>query len=267
MFDARVGLSIPGPDGQGVATLEEALADPAILERMDLPSQSPYFTSRASLLASPTKIGVLLDSSPGFFAPRMRLLQRELSGKNRTILYCDAALERDHFASVLGPWCGEVKLWPIPMSVINQLFTRPQFTESTKQTLLLFRPEFPLVFARIKQLRGELREAVEAYVSFRLIENLTQVDSKHKTVRKEIKDALDIYATNYLALCATGAQQPGSGQEDASEVGGDGTLGRAGSRKPAPEVLYVRLGCPRQPGPDLRVAGRLPLGHRALRSI
>ena len=208
LFDARIGLPIPGPDGQGVATLEEALADPAILERMDLPSQSPYFTSLASLLASPTKIGVLLDSSPGFFAPKMRLLQRELTGKNRTILYCDAALERDHFASVLGPWCGEVKLWAIPMSVINQLFTRPQFTESTKQTLLLFRPEFPLVFARIKQLRGELREAVEAYVSFRLIENLTQIDSKDKIIRKEIKDALDVYATNYLALAQLELNNP-----------------------------------------------------------
>ena len=200
LFDARVGLPIPGPDGQGVATLEEALADPAILERMDLPSQSPYFTSRASLLASPTKIGVLLDSSLGVFAPKMRLLERELTGKNRTILYRDAAEERDHFASVLGPWCGEVRLWAIPMSVLNQLFTSPQFTESTKQSLLLFRPEFPLVFARLKQLRGELREAVEAYVSFRLIENLTQVDSKDKVIRKEIRDALDVYATNYLAL-------------------------------------------------------------------
>jgi hypothetical protein len=200
LFDARVGLPVPGPGRQSVATLEEALADPAILEQMNLPGQSPYFTSRASLLASRTKIGVLIDSSPGFFAPKMRLLQLELTGKNRTILYRDAAEERDHFATVLGPWCGEVKLWAIPMSVITQLFASPQFTESTMQTLVLFRPEFPLVFARIKQLRGDLREAVEAYVSFRLIENLTQVDNKDRLIRKEIKDALDIYATNYLAL-------------------------------------------------------------------
>ena len=59
LFDARVGLPVPGPDGQGVATLNQALADPAILERMDLPGQSPYGTSRASLLASPSRIGIL----------------------------------------------------------------------------------------------------------------------------------------------------------------------------------------------------------------
>ena len=91
LFDARLGLEIPGPDGTGVATLDQALADPAILERMNLPGLSPYGTSRASLLGSPTKIGILIDSSPGYFSPKMKLLQGELSGKHRTILYSDPA--------------------------------------------------------------------------------------------------------------------------------------------------------------------------------
>ena len=61
-----------GPAAKGVATLDQAMADPAILERMNLPGQSPYGTSRASLLASPTKIGILIDSSQGFFSPKMK---------------------------------------------------------------------------------------------------------------------------------------------------------------------------------------------------
>src|SRR4029077_18018825 len=76
LFDARLGLEIPGPDGTGVATLEQALADPAILERMNLPGLSPYGTSRASLLGSRTKIGILIDSSTGYFLPKMKLLER-----------------------------------------------------------------------------------------------------------------------------------------------------------------------------------------------
>ena len=80
LFDARVGLEIPGPDGTGVATLADALADAAVLERMNLPGHSPYGTSRASLLGSRTKIGILFDSSPGYFSPKMKLLQRELTG-------------------------------------------------------------------------------------------------------------------------------------------------------------------------------------------
>ena len=100
LFDARLGLEIPGPDSEGVATLEEALADPVILERMNLPGLAPG-TSRASLLSSPTKIGILIDSSPGYSSPKMKLLQAELSGKHRTILYRDPADERDQFARAL----------------------------------------------------------------------------------------------------------------------------------------------------------------------
>jgi hypothetical protein len=200
LFDARVGLPIPGPDGQGVATLDQALADPAILERMDLPGQSPYGTSMASLLASPSRIGILIDSSQGLLSPKMKLLQRELAGKNRTILYRDPSEQCDHFVQVLGDRCGEVKLWGIPLEVETQLFTRSEFVQSSMQSLVLFRPEFPLVVARIKHLRGDLSGAVQEYVSFRLAENLPQVINKKKVIPKEIQDGLDVYATNYLAL-------------------------------------------------------------------
>jgi hypothetical protein len=200
LFDARVGLPIPGPDGQGVATLDQALADPAILERMDLPGQSPYGTSMASLLASPSRIGILIDSSQGLLSPKMKLLQRELAGKNRTILYRDPSEQCDHFVQVLGDRCGEVKLWGIPLEVETQLFTRSEFVQSSMQSLVLFRPEFPLIVARIKHLRGDLSGAVQEYVSFRLAENLPQVINKKKVIPKEIQDGLDVYATNYLAL-------------------------------------------------------------------
>jgi hypothetical protein len=200
LFDARVGLPIPSADGKGVATLDQALADPAILERMDLPGQSAYGTSRASLLSSPTKIGVMLDSSPGFFSPKMRMLQRELSGKNRTILYRDPLEQRDHFVRVLGNRCGEVKLWPVPAQVMTQLFTNAQFTASTQQSQPLLGPEFPLLYARIKQLRGDVAYSVKEYVAFRLMENLPQVDNKKLMIPREVQQGLDVYATNYLAL-------------------------------------------------------------------
>jgi hypothetical protein len=200
LFDARVGLAVPGPDGVGVATLNQALADPAILERMNLPGQSPYGTSRASLLASPSRISILTESSQGTISPRMRLLQRELAGKYRTILYRDPSDQSEHFAQVLGNRCGQIKLWNFPLFVETELFRSGQFVQSTLQTLLLFRPEFPLIAARVKQLRGDLAPAIQEYVSFRLAENLARVNNKNKPISKEIRDGLNIYATNYLAL-------------------------------------------------------------------
>ncbi len=167
LFDARVGLEIPGPGGVGVATLDQAMSDPAILERMNLPGQSPYGTSRASLLGSPTKIGILLESTLGYFSPKMKMLQNELAGEYRTILYRDPAEQREHFAQVLGEHAGEIKLWNLPLEVERRLFTDAQFVASIQQSLSYFRREFPLIFARVKQLRGDLDGAINDYVTLR----------------------------------------------------------------------------------------------------
>jgi hypothetical protein len=200
LFDARLGLEIPGPGGKGVATLDEALADASILERMNLPGLSPYGTSRASLLGSPTKIGILIDSSTGYFSPKMKLLERELVGKDRTILYRDPAEQRDHFVAVLGDRCGGVTLWALPLEVENRLFHDQQYVKSIQSSLFLFRPEFPLVYARVRQLRGETKQAIEDYVKFRFAENLPVVLNKRLVIPQEIQDGLDVFATYYLAL-------------------------------------------------------------------
>jgi hypothetical protein len=200
LFDARLGHEIPGPDGTGVATLDQALADPAILERMNLPGLMPYGTSRASLLGSPSKIGILIDSSPGYFSPKMKLLQSELSGKHRTILYRDPASQRDHFASVLGDRAGLISLWTIPLEVDTRLFNDAQFVASIQASLFLFQSQFPLIYARVKHLRGEFDEAVEDYVTLRVAENIPFVNDKKHLIPKEVQDGLQIYATYFLAL-------------------------------------------------------------------
>jgi hypothetical protein len=200
LFDARLGLEIPGPDGTGVATLEDAMSDPAVLERMNLPGQSPYGTSLASLVGSTTKIGILLDSSRGYFSPKMKLLQRELGGEYRTILFRDPAEEREHFAQVLGSKAGQIKLWSLPFEVETRLFTDGQFVAAIQKSLFLFQREYPLIYARVKQLRGDLEGAVNDYVTLRFKENAPLVTNKHAAIGKDVQAGLDAYATYYLAL-------------------------------------------------------------------
>jgi hypothetical protein len=200
LFDARLGLEVPGPDGTGVATLEHAMSDPAVLERMNLPGQSPYGTSRASLLGSPTKIGILIDSSRGYYSPKMKLLQRELSGEYRTILFRDPAEHRDHFAQVLGRNAGEIKLWSLPYEVETRLFTDGNFVASIQLSLFLFKREYPLIYARVKQLRGDLEGAINDYVALRFKENAPLVNNKFAVISNDVQAGLDAYATYYLAL-------------------------------------------------------------------
>jgi len=200
LFDARIGLPVPDAKGNGVATLDQALSDPLILDRLDLPGQSPYPVSRASLLASPSKIGVLLDSSFGYFAPRMRLLQRSLSGKDLTVLYRDPAEQRDRWAEALGPRKGNVGLWDLPVTVETMLFNSAEFVRSTQQSLFFFQPQMPLLYARMKQLRGETTEAIEDYVNFRFATNATLTDKK-TPMPADIQKVLDTYATYFLGTC------------------------------------------------------------------
>jgi hypothetical protein len=201
LFDVRLGLPIPDARGDGVATLEEAMTDPVVLDRMNLhlPDQPPYPT-RAELLASPTKIAILLDSSPRYFSPRLKLLQQSLSGKHLTILYRDPAEQRDRFVEALGDRLGAVSLWELPVTVETLLFTNPQFVESSKAALMLFRPELPLLYARMKQLRGEIPEAVNDYVALRLKEDAKMTDQK-TPIPREIQQALDVFATYFLGMC------------------------------------------------------------------
>ncbi|WP_165064833.1 tetratricopeptide repeat protein [Paludisphaera rhizosphaerae] len=200
LFDARAGVPVPGPGGRGVATLRQAVNDPSILEAMQLPNLSPYDVSRATLLASPTRIGVKLDSSRGYYTPKMRLLQNELAGTNRTVLYHDPAVQEEHFAKVLGSAFGGASFWTLPLEVETRLFTDPQFVAATQQSLLFFRGEMPLLYARIKQLRGDLAEAVSDYVSFRFSEGEVFVTNKNQVIPSAIQEGLDAYATYYLAL-------------------------------------------------------------------
>ncbi|WZO98218.1 hypothetical protein EP7_005275 [Isosphaeraceae bacterium EP7] len=200
LFDQRRGLEVPGPDGKGVATLEDALADSSILEALSLPGQSPNEATRSELLASPTKIGVLIDSSRIGLAPRMKLLQQRLTGKDRTILYRDPAEQQANFARAMGPRLGEVNLWQMPLTVEERLFTDPSFNRSTAEAMRLLDPRLPLLYARHAQLRGDLDKAKLKYVEFRKAVGLTETDGK-TPVSPDVQQALDVYATYFLALC------------------------------------------------------------------
>jgi len=199
LFDARIGMAIPGPDGTGVATIDDALKDPVVLDRLDLPGQSPYGTTRVALLNSPSKVGILMDSSTGYLSGRMRLLQQSLAGNNRTILYRDPADQADKFAQALGARFGGATLWEFPALVETKLFTDSRFVQASLQALVLFDPSLPLLQARMKQLRGEIGEAVTELVDMRKKEKATLADKK-TPIPKEVQQALDIYATYYLGL-------------------------------------------------------------------
>ena len=200
LFDAQLGLAIPSADGKGIATLDEAIDDPRILDRLDLPGQFRYETKARDLRLSPTKVGILIDASSGYLSPRSRLLQKRLTGKNRTILHRDPAEQRAKFIEALGPNAGEITAWLLPLQVETNLFKSAQFVAATQASLILFKGELPLLHARILQLRGEVAEAIQEYVALRFAQNALMKDKKTPII-PEVQNALDAYATYFLGQC------------------------------------------------------------------
>ncbi len=198
LFDARIGLEVPRADGTGVATLDEAIDEAGVLEQLNLPGQSPYYTTRADLAAGP--VDLLVDSSLGYLSPKMKRLQGDLAGRNRMVLYRDPVEQAESFRAAMGDRLGQVRLWPLPLQVEFSLFNDPRFVQSAQYPIQLFDPKLPLLRARLAQLRGELDDAVQQYVSFRLSDRPILVD-RQRPITAEAQRMLDLYATYFLALC------------------------------------------------------------------
>ena len=201
LFEQRIGMEIPGPDGTGVATLEEAITDPNVLGRLEIPGLSAYGTTGAELAASPTKINVLIDSSMGYLAPRMRVLQGQLRGEHRTILFRDSRDQGANFKAAMGDRLGLVQLWDLPVRIEERLFNDGNFVAATQMALQFFDGRYPLLYARSAQLRGDLVEATDRYVALRFAENAVMKNPEKTLIPKEIQRALDYYATYFLAQC------------------------------------------------------------------
>jgi hypothetical protein len=74
LFDLRLGLPLPGPDGKGVATLEEAIKNPAVLAQLDAGPEARYDVTPES-----ARSAVALAYFPlTGLAPRTRHLQETL---------------------------------------------------------------------------------------------------------------------------------------------------------------------------------------------
>src|SRR5262245_38386573 len=85
LFDTTLGLPVPGPDDRPVATYNEVLADPSLLDQLS-PGEPNTYRVHADQLGS---VVVLIESSPMYWSPRMRFLQGSLSGEQRAVLWSD----------------------------------------------------------------------------------------------------------------------------------------------------------------------------------
>ncbi len=112
LFDCELGLPIPGPDGKGVATLEQVVADDSLLRRLDLDEGHPYPVRSDDL----KHVVAYVEASPNSLSARMALLESRLIGKRKLVLTSPASGLVERVEGM--PHVAEAKLWPRPFEVI-----------------------------------------------------------------------------------------------------------------------------------------------------
>ena len=74
LFDPRMGMPLPGQNGQGIATLRELLAQPDLLKQLSVDSKFPYDVTPEQT----SSLTLLVTCSLSSVAPRMQFLQERL---------------------------------------------------------------------------------------------------------------------------------------------------------------------------------------------
>jgi tetratricopeptide (TPR) repeat protein len=126
-------LPIPGPGGEGIATLAQAAADDALLRHLDLSEQRKYPVTAADL-ASAT---VWIEASPAYLSRRMAILESALKSNERLVLSGQPTAWAEQvkgFSNV-----GQVALWPLPQQTLVDAaaLPMPARTEAVKEFMAM----------------------------------------------------------------------------------------------------------------------------------
>lgn len=148
LFDPRLGLPIPGPDGNSVATLAQLLADDALLRQLDT-DEIEYPITVENL----AKAIVHLVADPFSLSRRSVLVEERLAGEDAVKLSAPADAQAAKFREMK---IGEVQLWPAPFEILQRQLTleRPDRARAAEEFVMFaWRPE--LWKARTLHFRGK----------------------------------------------------------------------------------------------------------------
>jgi hypothetical protein len=155
LFDTSLGLPLAGPEGEGIATLDQVIKEPALLKQADVPGVAAYPITEKDL-----KLGVLalIDAEPAALTRRMQMLQAAMPAASRLALSTKPSeLEpKLRKANVSG-----VSLWTVPFEAVGYRIGQ-QIAASQNQQLaqdlhrqgILFSPARPLIKGRNLHLQG-----------------------------------------------------------------------------------------------------------------
>jgi hypothetical protein len=174
LFDCELGLPIPGPNGIGIATLSHVLADSKVLDILDS-SEREYGPTPDEL----KEILALIDAAPSTLSQRMKLVEENLAGEQRTILTVAPTAIAERVKKMNG--ISDALLWSVPFETIWFQTEMPKVLAANQEVMQqytiaygIFQSHGPLVQARHLhfqgsfEARGDLPGAKTLYMNCRI---------------------------------------------------------------------------------------------------
>ena len=108
LFDAALGLPVPGPGGTGIATLQQVRANPELLRALDVGEKLPYPVGPPDL----QQVVALIDAAPEFLSRRMKLVAAQRNSAQPLVVF----VAPEEIAARLRkcPGVDSVALWAVP---------------------------------------------------------------------------------------------------------------------------------------------------------
>jgi hypothetical protein len=165
LFDTRLGLPLPGPKGEAVATLAQVRTQPELLKRLTVDARFPYDVTPEQARTAEIHVAVALAE----LTPRMQALQNVLAANEGIHLAVDPAalLQRFQAAAKVPELAGTpVRVWNLPGDVNTPIRVLRRFVpedegglDKTQQREFLRQQVIPwqLFPEQLNQLPGEAR--------------------------------------------------------------------------------------------------------------
>jgi hypothetical protein len=156
LFDPALGLPIPGPELTGIATLQQAVAQPGLLEQLNVTDGPSYGVQQEQL----TEIVALIDAAPEALSKRMMLAEAALHGSRHLALTCRPSQLEQRLQEC--QHIDHASLWRVPFEAVmfqavmaEQFQSNPGLQWAYRREMSILLPQRPLASARNLQLQGE----------------------------------------------------------------------------------------------------------------
>ncbi len=197
LFDPQLGLPIPGPEGDSVATLTQLRENPQLLRQLDLSEEQRYPIEAEDL----EHLVALVEGSPLALSSRARMLEKELSGDQAVVLTSQpsAIAEAIRRSGAID----EVRLWNLPYRTRDEQLTRErpaQQVAALEFQVFAWRPQ--LWKGRVLHFQGEFdgeRSAKHYYRQVRPSDKEIANSPRHDIEKNFIRQAKH-HASYWLGL-------------------------------------------------------------------